>query len=157
MPAGTFLIATPIYPAAKSNFTLRGAGQGQTVLRVTTNLVPIYSSGVVPWPPPSTGPAITAAATRSSNVITVPDTSDFAVEMLFTVAPVTPTGSDDLGGSQDPARQRGGIFTVRGRAAPGSKLDPPMPFDFSGMNPTAIASGATTIQGVGYESFTVEL
>ena len=32
MPAGTFLIATPIYPAAKSNFTLRGAGQGQTIL-----------------------------------------------------------------------------------------------------------------------------
>ena len=36
MPAGTFKIATPIYPAAKSNFTLRGAGQGQTILHVTT-------------------------------------------------------------------------------------------------------------------------
>ena len=36
MPAGTFLVATPIYAAAKSNFTLRGAGQGQTILHVTT-------------------------------------------------------------------------------------------------------------------------
>ena len=78
MPAGTFLIATPIYPATKSNFTLRGAGQGQTILHVTTNHVPIYSSGVVPWPPPSTGPAITAGATKGSNTITVSDTSDFA-------------------------------------------------------------------------------
>src|SRR5262249_17253372 len=53
MPEGTFKIATPIYPAAKSNFTLRGSGQGRTILHVTTNNVPIYSSGVVPWPPPT--------------------------------------------------------------------------------------------------------
>jgi len=26
MPAGRFSIAAPIYPAAKNNFTLRGAG-----------------------------------------------------------------------------------------------------------------------------------
>ena len=31
------------------------------------------------------------------------------------------------------------------------------PFDFSGMNPIAIASGAITMQGVGYESFTIDM
>ena len=42
MPAGIFKIATPISTTNKSNFTLRGAGQGQTILRVTTNVTPIY-------------------------------------------------------------------------------------------------------------------
>ena len=87
MPAGTFKIATPIYPTAKSNFTLRGAGQGQTILHVTINNVPIYSSGMMPWPPPSTGHAITAGATKGSNMITVSHTSDFAPDMLFTIRP----------------------------------------------------------------------
>ena len=29
MPAGTFKIATPIYPASKSNFTLRAQDKGE--------------------------------------------------------------------------------------------------------------------------------
>ena len=51
----------------------------------------------------------------------------------------------------------GGIFKVRSKTATTITFDPPCPFDFSAMNPIAIASGATTIQAVGYESFTVEL
>ena len=47
MPAGTFLIATSIYAAAKSNFTLRGAGQGQTILHVTTNSVCLSTVAVM--------------------------------------------------------------------------------------------------------------
>lgn len=157
MPAGTFKVATPIYPAAKSNFTLRGAGQGQTILHVTINSVPIYSSGLMPWPPPSTGPAITAGATRGSKAITVSDTSAFAPDMLFSIRPATPTWAHNLGGFPDTLRTMGGIFKVRGKTATTIKFDPPCPFDFSGMNPIAIASGATTIQGVGYESFTIDM
>ena len=157
MPAGTFLIATSIYPAGKSNFTLRGAGQGQTVLHVTTDIVPIYSSGVAPWPPPSTGPAITAGATKGSNAITVADTSDFAPDMLFDIEPSLPTWAHNLGGYPDTMRTMGGTFKVRSKTATTITFDPPLPFDFSGMNPVAIASGGTTIQGVGYESFTIEL
>jgi hypothetical protein len=157
MPAGRFKIATPIYAAAKSNFTLRGAGQGETVLRITTDHVPIYSSGVAPWPPRDTGPAITAGATRGSNTITVSDTSAFRVNMLFTIAPATPTWAHNLGGFPDTDRHMGGMFKVRSKTATTITFDPPCPFNFSGMNPIAIASGATTIQGVGYESFTVDL
>ena len=89
MPAGIFKIATPISTTNKSNFTLRGAGQGQTILRVTTNVTPISSRGLSPWPPPDSGPSITAGATRGSNTITVSKTSNFAVDMLFTIGPTS--------------------------------------------------------------------
>ena len=157
MPPGTFLIASGISAGAKSNFTLRGAGQGQTILHITTNQVPIYSAGAGPWPPPSTGPAITDGATKGSNVITVSDTSDFAPDMLFKISPGTPTWAHNLGGFPDTLRNMGGTFKVRSKTATTITFDPPLPFDFSGMNPIAISSQATTIQGVGYESFTVNL
>jgi hypothetical protein len=91
MPAGTFKIATPISTANQSNFTLRGAGQGQTILRVTANVTPISSRGLPPWPPPDSGPSITAGATRGSNAITVSSTSNFAVNRPFSIRPETPT------------------------------------------------------------------
>ena len=159
IPAGTFLIASAISQSNKSNFTLRGAGQGQTILHVTNNITPISSSGIVPWPPPTTGPDITAGATRGSNTITVANTSGFAPDMLFTIAPVTPIWAHNLGGFPDTFRRMGGMFKVRSKTATTITFDPPCPFDFSGMNPIAIpaAVGATTIQGVGYESFTIDM
>ena len=158
MPAGTFLIAAPIYPATKSNFTLRGAGQGQTILHVTTVNPPIYSSGMEPWPPLTTGPAITAGATKGSNTITVSDTSAFAIDSLFTLAPATPTWAHNLGGYPDTDRNMGGMFKVRSKTSTTVTFDPPCPFDYSGMSPIALPwPGTAAIQGVGYEGFTVEL
>jgi len=159
MPAGTFLIATPIYPAAKSNFTLRGAGQGQTILHVTVNNPPIYSSGIPPWPPPTDGPTITDGATKGSNTITVSDTSDFTPDVLFYIRPATPIWAHNLGGFPDMLRNISYISKVRSKTATTITFDPPLPFDFSGMNPIAISPGigATTIQGVGYESFTIDM
>ena len=157
MPAGTFRIATGIYQTNKSNFTLRGAGQGQTILSVTENIDPIYSAGFGPWPPPSTGPAITDGATRGSNTITVADTTDFAPDMLFKISVATPTWAHNLGGFPDTTMNVGGVFKVRNKTANTITFDPPCPFDFSGMNPIAISSQASTIQGVGYESFTLDM
>lgn len=157
IPAGTFLIATPISTTSKSNFTLRGAGQGQTILRVTTNVTPISSRGLSPWPPPDSGPSITAGATRGSNAITVSITSTFAVNGLFSIRPTTPTWAHNLGGFPDTMRSMGGVFKVRSKTATTITFDPPCPFDFSGMNPIAVPSGAITMQGVGYESFTIDM
>ena len=48
MPAGTFMIATPIYAAAKSNFTLqRRRTRANDSSRHHERNIPIYSSGVV--------------------------------------------------------------------------------------------------------------
>jgi hypothetical protein len=158
MPAGTFKIAAPIYPAAKSNFTLRGAGQGQTILHITTNTVPIYSSGVETWPPLTTGQSVSSGATSGSNTVTVADSSVFPVNTLFTLAPTTPVWAHNLGGFPDTNRNMGGMFKVRSTNATTITFDPPCPFDYSGMSPIVIPWPATApVTGVGYESFTVEL
>src|SRR5262249_43699966 len=140
-----------------SNFTLRGAGQGQTILRVTTNVTPISSRGLSPWPPPDSGPSITAGATRGSNTIAVSSTSDFAVNGLFSVRPATPQWAHNLDGFPDTNRNMGGVFKVRSKTATTITFDPPCPFDFSGMRPIAVANGAVTMQGVGYESLTMDM
>ncbi len=157
MPAGTFKIATPIYPSAKSNFTLRGAGQGQTILHVTTNTVPIYSNGVSQNPPYPPAVQITSGATKGSNVVTVSDTTNFIVDRLLCIQPETPVWAHNLGGFPDTNRNLGGMFKVRSKTSTTVTFDPPCPFDFSGMNPQAVPVPATIIQGVGYESFTIEL
>ena len=79
-------------------------------------LVPIYSSGIVPWPPPSTGPAITAGATKGSNVITVSDTSDFAPDMLFKISP----RNTDMGAQ---FRRVSGHDQEHGRCVQGAQQD----------------------------------
>jgi hypothetical protein len=159
MPAGTFKIATPIYLASKSNFTLRGAGQGQTILHVTAPGVPIYSSGLMPWPPPTAWLSISAGATKGSNTITVSNTSNFSVDSLFKIGPPTlPTWAHNLNGIPDKRPSMGGTFKVRSKTATTVTFDPPLPFDFSGMNPMAQPwPGLTPVRGVGYESFTVNM
>jgi hypothetical protein len=124
-------------------------------LHATVNSPPIYSSGIEPWPPLSTGPAITAGATKNSNTITVSDTSAFVVDTLFTLSPATPTWAHNLGGLPDSNRYMGGMFKVRSKTATTITFDPPCPFDFSGMNPIAIPwpGQFTAIQGVGIRKF----
>ena len=79
--------------------------------------------------------------------------------MLFKISPATPTWAHNLGGFPDTNRNMGGVFKVRSKTATTITFDPPCPFDFSGMSPMAISPGigATTIQGVGYESFTIDM
>jgi len=107
----------------------------------------------------TTGPAITAGATKGSNTITVSGTSAFIVDALFTISPATPTWAHNLGGFPDTNRYMGGMFKVRSKTATMITFDPPCPFDFSAMNPIAIPwpGNFPAVQGVGYESFTVEL
>jgi polygalacturonase len=53
IPAGTYNISTVIQFQNKSNITLRGAGQGITVLKCNTASPTIFIRGVEPWPPPT--------------------------------------------------------------------------------------------------------
>ena len=50
-----------------------------------------------------------------------------------------PTWAHNLGGFPDTMRTMGGMFKVRSKTATTITFDPPCPFDFSGMNPVAIA------------------
>jgi hypothetical protein len=157
MPAGTFKIATAIYSQNKSNYTLRGAGQGQTILKPTANNG-ISMHGVLPWPPSTNWLPISAGATKGSNVITITDTSAFAVNMPMRIGPnVLPTWAHNLGGFPDTNRTLGITFKVRSKTSTTVTFDPPLPFDFSGMNPMVLPMGGSLAQGAGFESFTMDM
>jgi Predicted solute binding protein len=165
--AGTFRLDSPIATWNKSNYTLRGSGQGVTILKPTGSVNPIYLRGNLPWPPWSTPYVITSGATKGSDTITVSDTFAFAVDMPFAIAPnpIT-TWAHNLGFLGNPVpdtRQTQGVtFKVRSKTATTVTFDPPCPYDFTPANigdraVTAIPFGGALVQGLGVESLTVEL
>jgi len=160
MPAGTFKIATGVVIQNKSNITLRGAGQGQTVWKIATGAVPLLLRGVEPWPPPTDYRAIIAGATKGSNTVTVGDTSGISVDSLILVMMRLPSWGHRLGGFPDSQLSydsgMGGVFKVRSVTSSTVTIDPRLPFDFSAMGPMLLPTHATTLMGVGIESFTID-
>jgi Pectate lyase superfamily protein len=163
MPAGTFKVDGTIATWNKSNYTLRGAGQGLTILKATsTNGGMISVRGNTGWPPSTTFIPITAGATKGSNSITVGDTTNFAVNMQIAIAPnPIPVWQHNLGFLGNPVPDTlqtvGVAFKVRSKTATTVTFDPPCPFDFTALNPTVQAMGGTMSQGVGMESFTWDM
>jgi Pectate lyase superfamily protein len=161
MPAGTFRLNSRVYLASRQNFTLRGAGVGVTIIKSMSNGYFLFGSQQ--WPPPSTWVPITAGATKGSNTITVADTSAFVVDQLMNIGPAAmPVWTHNLGGYPDTISNMRVAFKVRGKTATTVTFDPPCPFDFSGMNPSARpfkgpADGYHFIQGIGLEDFTMDL
>jgi hypothetical protein len=159
IPEGTYKFAGTIGTFKKNNYTLRGAGQGKTILKQTGG-ANISIRGDTPWPPPdnSSWIPISAGATKGSNTITVADTAKFAPEMMMAIGPsALPTWAHNLGNVSDTQRTLGVTFKVRSKTATTVTFDPPCPFDFSAMTPMAVSFGGSLAQGVGLESFTVQV
>jgi hypothetical protein len=159
LSAGTFTIGSGMtfFGGTCDNKTLRGAGQGQTILHITSPSVPFYMRGISAWPPITTGPVITAGATKGSTTITMADTSSFGVGQIFHVAPETQIWAHNLGGFDSSTRQMGRDFRVVSKTSATVTFEPPMPFDYSAMNPMAMQMGSTTLSNTGLESFTIDL
>ena len=156
IPAGTFKIASPASTFMRGNYSIRGAGQGQTILKLQGG-ANIYLRGNAPWPPPSNWIPVIAGATKGSNTITVADTSGFNVDQPIIIGPnVLPTWAHNLGGYPDTDKSLGVNFKVRSKTATTVTFDPPCPFDMSGMTPMVLTGGGTLVQGVGVESLTID-
>jgi hypothetical protein len=159
IPAGTFTLKSRVYVANKSNITLRGAGAGVTVIKSTSDNGYILLAGAGPWPPPSTWIPIRAGATKGSNIISVSNTSNFTVGVQMCIGPNgLPSWAHNLGGNQDSMHTMGILFRVVSKTSSTVTFEPPLPFDFSGMNPAALAyPKQTTVEGIGLESFTMDM
>src|SRR5216117_659668 len=161
IPAGTFRLNSRVYLAAKQNFTLRGAGQGITIIKAYNNGYFLFGSQQ--WPPPNTYIPITAGATKGSNTITVADTSGFIVDQPMNITTAAmPVWAHNLGGYPDSVRNLRIAFKVRSKTSTTVTFDPSCPFDFTGLNPQARtflgpASGYNFIQGIGIESLTMDM
>ena len=136
---GSFRLDGPIATWNKSNYTLRGSGQGVTILKPTGGVNAVYLRGNLPWPPSTTWYPITSGATKGSNTITVSDTSAFAVNMPMAIGPnPIATWAHNLGFLGNPVpdtlQTLGITFKVRSKTATTVTFDPPCPFDWSGYN-----------------------
>jgi Pectate lyase superfamily protein len=162
IPEGRFLLGTPINIANnKSNRSVRGSGMGRTTLFSAHNKS-MFSIGSSAWPPSDTRPAnwvsISSGATKGSNTITVANTNAFVVGAPMAIAPnVLPTWAHNLGGHADTLRTIRVYSKVRSKTSRTVTFDPPLPFDFSGMNPAALIDGTVMLQGFGIESMTLDM
>jgi hypothetical protein len=159
MPAGIFLINSRVRVPNKSNFTLRGAGIGVTTVKVGTDNAYLMFDGAGPWPPPNTWYPISAGATKGSNTVTVSDTTNFAVGVQFSIGPNgLPPWAHNLGGNPDSKQTMGVLVRLITKTSNTLTFEPALPFDYSPINPSALAMpGQTTTEGVGLESFTMDL
>jgi len=163
IPAGTFRLNGRVYVANPAGFTLRGAGQGVTIIKAYGSGSASLLFGSQQYPAPSNFVPITSGATRGSNTITVADTSDFVVGMPMNIATAAmPVWAHNLGGASTSVRNLRIAFKVRSKTSTTVTFDPPCPFDFTGLNPQARTflgpnSGYNFIQGIGIESLTMDM
>jgi hypothetical protein len=164
IPEGTFRISAFIHQeyATSSNKTVRGAGMGQTILKLDDGVNSVFNIGTSPGNTIHTH-SISAGATKNSNTVTVDNASDFTVGSLMTINTATPTWAHIIGWQDFTAnRIITATFKVRSKTSTTVTFDPPCPFDFSGMSPNAIAedipnSAFLPVTGFGIEDLTFDL
>ena len=166
IPEGTFKIASFIYMRAPGlgSRTLRGAGMGRTTLKLVDGVnyvIEVGNSGGNggPWQH-----AISAGATKGSNTIAVDSTTDFVPGAFMSIQPANPVWAHRLGlVDYNGIRNITVTFRVRNKTSTTLTFDPPCPFDFSGMNPVAIAYDSAPsnvsmpVMGFGIEDMTFDL
>lgn len=84
IPAGDYLCTTSISVGTKKNITVRGAGIGATRLILQGNAkIGIGSESDYTWTYPSTNNTVTAGLAKDSTVLTMANTSAFAVGQMI--------------------------------------------------------------------------
>jgi hypothetical protein len=156
LSAGTFNLSSSVSTFMKSNYSLRGAGQGRTILKLNGN-VSLYFRGNAGWPPATNWVPVLSGATKGSNTITVSDATLFSVDQPIFIGPnVLPTWAHNLGGFPDTDRSLFVTFKVRSVAGSTVTFDPPIPFDMSSMTPMVLPQNGKLVQGIGSEGFTID-
>ena len=82
LPAGTYLVSSALGSGYKPNYSIRGAGQGQTIIKWIGGANVVFHFGSADWPYPTNGVPILAGATRGSTVLTVGATSTLRWEIF---------------------------------------------------------------------------
>jgi len=148
LPAGTYLVNSRILQQFKNNYSLRGAGQGQTIIKAGGDFE-VFHFGTSDYPYPTNGVAITSGATRGSTVLTLGDTSSFAVDKL---CHITQTNLSYVLG-YDKAQKV--VFRVVSKTASTVTLNHPLPCDFTS-SPILVPYSTVPVAGVGLESLTID-
>lgn len=156
LPAGTYRMNSSVR-TNKSYTTLRGAGQGKTVIMPYVNGVyaPI-NFGTVDYPRPPAGAAITAGAIAGSTTITVTDTSAVGVGKLIRIDPVNPTWVHNFNGEKaNPTMSF--VFRATAKTSNTVTFTPALPVNLSTYSPKMAVYSASLIEGFGIEDLTINL
>jgi len=167
LSAGTFNLSGTVGTFNKSNYTLRGAGMGQTILRYASGNGSVFQvrGNSNPWPPPQTTYPISAGAVKGSSTITVADATPFTVNASMVIAtnPI-PSWGHNLGFLGNPSTDQnqtyGVSFHVVSKTATTVTFEPACPYDFTTVpNRQVVAipyTGSNMVSGVGLEDLTID-
>jgi hypothetical protein len=150
--AGTYnLSSNNIVIVGKNNFTIRGAGQGQTIIKGGWGSG-AFHFGQADYPYPTSGPAITAGASRGSTTFTLGSTSSFAVGNLCVISQTDPAYVV----GNDAPRNMTITLKVVSKTSTTVTVDHPLPIDFAN-SPQLIPLPTAPMSGVGFEDLTIDL
>lgn len=166
LPAGTYRMNNSI-TTQKSFMSLRGAGQGQTILMYYGGSGRgVIEFGSEDWPGPGYlgtnkydghgGITITAGATVGSTMITVGSTTAVNVGTLVRIDPVNPPYVHNFNGlNANPTMSF--VFKVTTKTATTVSFNPALPMDLSAMSPKLFVYSASLVEGFGVEDLTIDL
>ncbi len=153
LPAGTYRISNRVLEQFQNNVTIRGAGQGQTILMAHTGGAEPLHFGTSPYPRPSSSLDITGGATKGSAVVTMSDTSTVTVGKIIRIEKPNPTWVKDLTGN---GSAMSALFKVTAKTATTVTLNHPLPIDFTNGARLAVYSSSPAV-GMGIEDLTIDL
>ena len=156
LSAGTFRVNSTISTASRSNWTLRGAGMGQTVLKGYGTMSKLLASSGSDWPPPVANIAITAGATKGSNTVTVASTSGITDGKLIRIdASINPPWVHSLSTAQPTPL----AFMVRvvSHTSTTITFTSALPMDLSPYGPKLALYAIAPKTGIGIENLSVDM
>lgn len=164
LPSGTYLIDTSVLPGLKNNYSIRGDGMGQTILKYgnSASSLAIWI-GTPQFPGPGADQLITAGLEKGSTQFTVADASGFYDDFFVGLAPERPIWVKNISGpaSTDYRTMKIGM-RITSKTATTVDFSPPLPHDYSVYDDVrAIAwygePGHYVTEGVGIENLTLDI
>lgn len=153
IPAGTYRLDASVDRITASNVTIRGAGQGKTILKA--NKAGMRMLWLGNGDQPDTGFAITAGATKGSSTVTVADTTAVTIGGLVRFEQNNPPYVISAGQPMTDTKVMRVIARVTAKTATTVTVSPPLPFDLVA-SPTLIPYANPPMVSSGIEDITFD-
>jgi hypothetical protein len=153
IPAGTYRLDNAVDRITASKVTIRGAGQGQTILQA--NKAGMRMLWLGNGDRPDAGPAITSGATKGSTTATIADTTAVSVGGFVRFEQNNPPYVISAGDPTTDTRVMSVIARVTAKTDTTVTVSPPLPFDLVS-SPILIAYANPPMVSTGIEDLTFD-
>ena len=153
IPPGPYRLDQPVDRISASNVTIRGAGQGQTILKA--NKAGMRMLWLGNGDRPNAGTPITAGATKDSTSVTIADTSAVEVGGFVRFEQNNPPFVISAGSPTTDTKVMSIIARVTAKTATTVTVSPPLPFGLD-VSPTLIPYASAPMVSTGIEDITFD-